>query len=108
MCHITKSIVLNAKNPMKKASSKTPSPPTDKELFFAFCRERGVRPRLLKGSKTIYVLPPSVIEITYFGMKITPPEIQVYFMDDGRWIGGTNWLWDKRLPWVESKRSRKK
>ena len=90
------------------SARKKPKPLTDKEVFFAFCKEHGVRPRLMKGSKTIYILPPKVIDITYFGLKITPPELHVYFREDGSWVGGTNWLWDKRLPWIEAKRSRSK
>lgn len=77
---------------------------TDLEVFLAYCKKRGVEVHKKKDSDVIYVLPPSVVSITFFGMKIAPPEITVYFHEDGRWIGGTNWLWDGRLPWVAQKR----
>lgn len=80
--------------------------PTDVELFLAFCKERNVEPTLKGDSTTLYVLPSSVIDISFFGIKIDPPEITVYFNDDGEWTGGTNWLWDNRLPWVRARRER--
>lgn len=75
---------------------------TDREVFFAFCKRRGVTPKLMKDSETIYILPPRVISINYFGLKVTPPQITVYFTEEGDWIGGTNWLWDTRLPWIKN------
>lgn len=75
---------------------------TNQDTFLAWCRERHIRPRAQKGSGTIWIMPRKVIQITYLGLRIDPPEITVYFNEKGRWIGGTNWLWDDRLPWIKA------
>lgn len=83
---------------------------TDEQLFLTFCAERGVAPDVKAGCGSggpIYVLPPSVVSISYFGLAIEPPEITVYFTDEGEWMGGTNWLWSEQLPWIAQKQSRR-
>lgn len=79
---------------------------TDEEVFLAWCKKNKVRPVLMPRSKVIYTLPQKTIKIEFFGLKIKPPEITVYFDEEGNWIGGTNWLWDARLPWIKNSHKR--
>lgn len=81
---------------------------TDRQIFLEFCQQQGVKPKLKRGSAGVYVLPPSVVSITYFGKPVQPPEITVYFNENDEWCGGTNWLWDERLPWIAAKLKRRK
>ena len=73
---------------------------TDKQKFLDWCKKHHARPRKMKGSDTVYILPCKTISIVFFGLTISPPEITVYFASTGKWVGGTNWLWDNRLPWI--------
>lgn len=78
---------------------------TQRDIFLDWCKSKKVKPTLMKGSKTIYELPHKVIQITYFGLKIKLCDpVAVYFTEEGRWLGGTNWLWDARLPWIRARK----
>ncbi len=76
---------------------------THLELFLAWCAKRDIKPKHIGGSK--WTIARKHLTVMLGGVKIPQQDDPSFYFDqdDGRWVGGTNYLWGHRLPWVKQR-----
>lgn len=80
---------------------------TDEQRFLEWCAGHDLKPKLKSqnGSSKIYVITP-LVEVRLAGQKVPLRDDCTVYFNGGEWGGGTNWLWDSRLPWIKAKQQR--